>query len=137
MDFDETGATEEVAERLGLAVGEAVVALVRIRYAEGRPLALMHNWLPARHAAFSAADLEEHGLYALLRNEGINIAVASQRIGASAASAAEARPLELRRPAALLTMERVAFDDGGRPVELGRHVYPAEQYIFEITVVSG
>jgi DNA-binding GntR family transcriptional regulator len=33
-------------------------------------------------------------------------------------------------------MERLSYDDTGRPVELGRHLYRADSYSFEITVVG-
>ena len=36
----------------------------------------------------------------------------------------------------LLTMERAAHDDSGRPVEWGRHAYRASQYSFEVTLVD-
>ena len=62
--------------------------------------------------------------------------IANQRIGAAPATLAQSRLLRVRKGAALLTMERRTYDDTGRPVELGRHVYRAETYTFEITVVS-
>jgi len=36
----------------------------------------------------------------------------------------------------LLTMRRISYDDAGQPVEYGPHVYPAERYSFEMSVVS-
>ena len=33
-------------------------------------------------------------------------------------------------------MERITYDDTGGPVELGRHVYRAETYTFQTTVVG-
>jgi GntR family transcriptional regulator len=74
--------------------------------------------------------LEEHGLYELLRASGIRMCSASQRMSAKNASAAEARTLGENRGAALLTMERIAYDDTGRPVEFGQHLYRASRYAF-------
>ena len=41
------------------------------------------------------------------------------------------------RGAALLTMQRVAYDDTGRVVEYGSHVYAASRYTFSLSMLSG
>lgn len=51
-------------------------------------------------------------------------------MGAKNASAAEARTLGETRGAALLTMERTAYDQAGRPVECAWHLYRASRYTF-------
>jgi DNA-binding GntR family transcriptional regulator len=130
-------ADAEVTERLGLRLGEDVVHLERLRLVRGAPLALMENWLPPDLAPFGTEELEERGLYALLRGRGVRFAVAGQRIGAAAASPAQAKLLGLRRGAPLLTMQRTAYDDSGRAVELGRHAYRADQYSFDFSLVEG
>lgn len=130
-------ADEVVAARLGVPVGANVVHLERLRCAAGEPLALLRNWLPVEvAAAITAEQLRTGGLYERFRTTGVTLRIASQRIGARAADAAESRLLGVRRGAAVLTMERTAYDDGGRPVELGRHSYRAERYAFEVMVVE-
>lgn len=130
-------ADDAVAEVLGLTVGDNVLHLERLRYADGEPLALMRNWLPAEVAAtFTRAQLEAGGLYALFRSRGIHPRIASQRIGARDATASEAKLLGTRRGACVLTMERTTYDDSGRAIELGRHLYRADTYSFEVMVVD-
>jgi len=51
-------------------------------------------------------------------------------MSAKNASAAEARTLDETRGTALLTMERIAYDQAGRPVEFARHLYRASRYAF-------
>jgi GntR family transcriptional regulator len=51
-------------------------------------------------------------------------------MGAKNASASEARTLDETRGTALLTMERIAYDQAGRPVEFARHLYRASRYAF-------
>ncbi|HZB51317.1 MAG TPA: GntR family transcriptional regulator [Mycobacteriales bacterium] len=126
-----------VAERLGLPAGAEVVHLQRLRSSGGEPLAVMRNWLPVELAgSFSTEQLRTRGLYELIRATGVHLRVAAQRIGARGASAAEARLLAVRRGAPLLTMERTTYDGTGRAVELGSHVYQAETYSIEMTVVD-
>jgi DNA-binding GntR family transcriptional regulator len=127
---------DDVAVRLGLPVGSDAVHLRRVRYAHDEPLAILRNWLPVEIARFDTEDLERGGLYARLRSAGVRICVASQRIGARAADAEEARLLAVKRGAPLLTMERTTYDDTGHAVEVGRHVYRSDTYSFETTLVD-
>ena len=82
----------------------------------------------------SADDLAAHGLYELLRNAGITLKIAKQSIGARIATAAEAHVLGEARRAPLLTMTRSAYDDQGRAIEHGSHIYRASRYSFDITL---
>jgi DNA-binding GntR family transcriptional regulator len=129
-------ADARLAAVLGVGLGMPVTRIERLRSAGEEPLALMSNWLPADVADFSAAELERQGLYELMRRRGVHMRIATQRIGARAATQAEARLLHERKGAPLLTMERTAYDDSGRAVEFGSHVYRAQNYSFEVTLVE-
>lgn len=121
-------ASESVAAALELPEGSLVICLERIRFADGEPIALMHNFLPAALMRLNDEALETHGLYEILRAAGIALTSATQRMSAKNALAAEARLLGEPRGAALLTMERTVLDDRDRPVEFGQHVYRASRY---------
>lgn len=129
-------APDDIAAALRQPPGTRVVRLERLRYANDEPLALLQNWLPAGLAELTTERLEQHGLYELLRAAGVNLRVASQRIGARAAASREANLLHERRGAPLLTMVRTTYDDSGRAVEYGSHVYRPALYSFEIALVE-
>ncbi|HKT02176.1 MAG TPA: GntR family transcriptional regulator [Rugosimonospora sp.] len=124
------------ARALGEPADAPIVYLERLRLADGRPLALMRNWLPPRFADISPEDLRTHGLYQLLGERHGRPAVARQRITARAAGATEARLLDTRRNAPLISMQRTAFDAAGHPVEFGDHLYRADLYAIEVTVFN-
>jgi DNA-binding GntR family transcriptional regulator len=130
-------ATAAVAEELRTAPGEPVLHLERLRCSGGRPLAILRNWLPIELVQPADEDLEQHGLYELIRARGVQMRVARQRIGARGATAREAELLDQPEGSPLLTMERTTYDDQGRAVEYGAHVYRAESYSFEVTLVEG
>ena len=48
----------------------------------------------------------------------------------------QASMLDTPPGSALVTMERTATDDTGRRVETGHHVYRADSYSFEMTLVQ-
>jgi DNA-binding GntR family transcriptional regulator len=129
-------ADDEVAAALAIDPGSPVVHLQRLRLADDAPIALMTNYLPADLIDLTTADLETRGLYELLRAAGVHIRIANQSIGARNATAAEARLLGETRGAALLTMTRTAYDDVGRAVEYGTHVYRGSSYVFSLTLVE-
>ncbi len=135
LSLERAPASSEIAEELDLKEGAEVVVLRRLRRSHGEPLALMTNHLPGRFDP-TEEELAERGLYQFLRSRGVHLRVAHQRIGARLARAEEARLLDEPPRAALLTMQRVAFDDHGTPVELGRHLYRASRYDFEATLVG-
>ena len=136
LSLELNDADGDVATRLGLEPSAPVVRLDRLRFANGRPIARMTNYLPSRFADLDPAALDRHGLYQLLRARGVVLHSATQTIGARTATAAEARQLEEPRGAALLTMQRTAYDDHGAAVEFGSHLYAASRYSFEIDLLT-
>lgn len=127
---------DDAAVALRLPPGTTVRYVQRLRFARGEPLALMHNWLPEGMADLTAERLERQGLYETLRAAGVHLRVASQRIGARAATTREGKHLGERRGAPLLTMVRTTYDDNGRAVEYGSHVYRPALYTFEMALVE-
>lgn len=136
LELTTVPAIAEVAAALGVPVGAQVQHVRRLRFADGEPLAVMRNWLPTDLATLTMEALQAKGLYAILRAAGTTIRGAHQRIGARAATAAEAQMLGERRGAPLLTMTRTGYDDQGRIVEHGAHIYRAARYSLEITVAE-
>lgn len=137
LSLGTAAASEAVAADLGIAPGDEVIELVRVRSAGARRLALLRNWL-LRDAAndLTVERLEGEGLYALLRAQGVRPHYAQQRLGAKVADDHESELLGIEPGAPLVTMRRVMQDDTGRLVEVGEHVYDAAHYSIEMSVVE-
>ena len=129
-------ASDEVSAKLAVRPGSQVLHLRRLRFTRSEPLAILENFLPEDLLSIGEGDLENRGLYQLMRGKGVNIRVAKQRIGARTGTPEECSLFGERRNSPVLTMERAAHDDSGRPVEWGRHAYRASQYSFEVTLVD-
>ena len=130
-------ASDTVAAALDIAPGTPITWIERLRYAGAEPLALMHNAIPVDVLPLTDDDLATHGLYELLRRNGHTPRIATQMIGARSATHAEAKILDEKRGASLLTMTRTAWDAGGRALEYGSHVYRASRYSFELNLSAG
>jgi DNA-binding GntR family transcriptional regulator len=136
LTHEVVAADERTARQLDIEPGTPVLHLRRLRYANDEPLAILENFLPADLADLPEKALEERGLYQMMRSRGIHIRVAKQRIGARTGTPEECRLLTERRSSPLLTMDRSTYDDSGRTVEWGHHVYRASQYSFAVTLVD-
>ncbi|MEU6129407.1 GntR family transcriptional regulator [Saccharopolyspora sp. NPDC047091] len=126
--------SDELTGTLGLKRTDSVLHLERVRYAGGEPIARMNNFLPAELIHPSTESLIERGLYQLLRGAGVPLHAARQTIGARTATEQDAELLDEPEGAALLTMERTTYDQSGRIVEYGSHVYRASRYSFDLSL---
>ena len=136
LAFELAQADRDVAEQLNLATGAEVHHMIRLLTVDGRPLALMENWIPRSIADVEQAELETDGLYNLLRRAGIDFRMAHQTVGATIADAEQAELLHTEVGAPLVLMDRTALDSRGVAVECGHHVYRADMYSFDITLVN-
>ena len=128
-------ASADVAAALGLAEGAEVVVLERLRCTHGQPVAFLCNYLPSALLELDTERLESTGLYRMMRSAGITLHSARQSVGARSATAEEAALLDEKEGAALLTMQRTAYADTGRPVEYGTHVYRGSRYAFDFQLL--
>ncbi|WP_341392801.1 GntR family transcriptional regulator [Arthrobacter sp. G119Y2] len=136
LEFRHGPADQDISRALELPDGVNVYHLKRLRSVGGKPLALMENWVRNDITEITEEGLRREGLYQILRNAGVNFRLATQRVGATVATAKQAELLHTSPGAALVTMERTAVDDAGRNVETGRHVYRGDSYSFEMTLVQ-
>lgn len=136
LSYKITNADAKISEQLGVAVGSPVLYLQRVRFADKVAVSIMENWLPEDFTDITQEELNEHGLYQIMRGRGVTIRVAKQKIGARKSSSFESTVLEIDKNSALLTMDRTAYDNSGRAVEFGHHCYRPDLYSFEATLVE-
>lgn len=125
-----------VAATLNLSDGAKALYLSRLRLVDDEPLAVMENYLPAGLLKLARLQLEQTGLYRVMRAAGIVPRVASQTIGARAATTEEAQLLEIDEGAPLLQLQRVSYDETGRAIEYASHAYIAARHSFQMNLVS-
>lgn len=113
---------------LGLSPAEEIVRLVRIRLADGVPIALERATVP--RAFLPDPQLVQSSLYAALRKAGHSPARGVQRIRAAVMTRAEADALESEIGNPLLIVERRCFLADGSPVEFTETRYNGEKYDF-------
>lgn len=129
-------AAPDVLSSLGLESGTDTVALSRVRFADDAPLAVMNNWLPSDLIDPAEIELEQHGLYEVLRSVGVIPHVVDETIAARHAGMRDGQLLDIPARDVVLTLAVVAYDAAGRAIDVGRHVFRADRYSFEIRHVN-
>jgi GntR family transcriptional regulator len=113
-----TPAEAHVAEALRLDAGEPVVAITRVRLANGEPIALERSRFPAGRFPGLAEQALGGSLYDLLRERyGETPERAVERIEPVAAEGEPAALLDVPPGTPLLAVERVAYNAAGEPLE--------------------
>lgn len=127
-------ANPKVAEQLQIPIGSEVVALVRIRLADGVPLALERSYLNHElcPGVLDGHDFGRESLYEVLRNQyGIFLTWATQVIEARLPTSAERQSLEIDQHVPVLSLTRVTFYENDHPVEYVTSVYCGSRYKFK------
>ncbi len=129
-------ASAEVARRLGIAGGDPVLRLHRLRSLGGQPCLLEEIWLPLpMFEPLLGSPLADWGdlLYPMFSEHcGVAVTRATDEIGFASLSAAQARHLELPVGHPGVTVTRQAHDLVGRCVEL--RITRADAFAFHYTV---
>ncbi|NAZ36579.1 GntR family transcriptional regulator [Rubellimicrobium sp. CFH 75288] len=118
--------TEALA--LGLGAADLIVRLIRVRTADGVPLAIERAAVP--QAILPSGDLVGESLYAALAALGAAPVRGAQRIRAGIMARIEAELLDSEPGSPLLIVERRCFLADGRPVEFTETRYSGERYDF-------
>lgn len=128
----------EVALRLGIEPGAAVVFVERLRFAGPDPIAWDRSWLPAGHAEpLLGADLSTGGLYELLAVHcAVRITGGWERIRPVVPDPSERKLLRLPARTAAFSTERLALM-GEVPVEWRRSLIRGDRYALVAQWPSG
>lgn len=135
LNYEIKIAQEHESEMLGCPVGTEVVRTERRRWIDDRRLAVLTNLLPADIAP-TITQLSSRGLYACLEDQDVHLVSAHQSVGARVANQLDAELLGIGEGAPLLTMQRTSYDNSGRVIEYGSHIYNADLYSFQFTLLS-
>ncbi|MCB2022885.1 MAG: UTRA domain-containing protein, partial [Burkholderiaceae bacterium] len=134
IDCRRQRAPAEVARALGLRAGDATLQVRRVLSFEGRPVVLDDIWLPGQaFKGLTAERLSEYKgpMYRLFESEfGVRMIRADEKLRAVAADAESAALLEVAPGAPLLSVERLSFTYGDRPLELRRGLYDTSAHFY-------
>ncbi|MCL2344519.1 MAG: GntR family transcriptional regulator [Desulfobulbus sp.] len=125
-------ASAEVAEALGLAVGDALIHIQRVLRFADEPVVFDQIYLVAElFAGLTLATLRggERSLYSVFESDyGVRMIRAEERLRAVAADRESAARLDVAVGAPLLRVERTAYTYGNKPVEWRLGLYSTRHH---------
>jgi len=124
-----------VRENLGIAAGQQVLRVRKVRVLDGSPFSYVINYFPEEIGRkLSRAELERKSSLSeiLEKSLGIYLEEAVQTIEAAIADAEEAALLSVRFGDPLLRVQRTVFDNKKKPIEYVSVLYRADKYSFTV-----
>lgn len=128
-------APAEVARLLDIKSGDSVVFIKRVQSFNGAPTIVEELWLPGMiFKGLTVERLAEYKgpMYGLFETEfGTRMIRAMEKIRAVSADEATAELLNIPLRAPLLSVERVSFTYGDKPVEVRRGLYLTDHHHYQ------
>lgn len=127
-------AGQEAARTLGIKLGDPIIIVRRLLQFSAKPVVVDEIYLPGE--TFAGLSLEvlkdSHGsLYSLFESRfGVRMIRAEERIRAVAADRATAELLRVAEGSPLLSVERVSYTYGDRPMEWRRGLYSTADHCY-------
>ena len=120
LEFRTAPADRELAQSLGLAPGDPVTVMERVRLADDRPVVWSSDAVPRRLLDLTDAETmsgDDASLYGLLyKLHGVTVYRGVAELSPKSATASLASLLQVRRGAPLLYIKQVDYDGRGMPV---------------------
>jgi GntR family transcriptional regulator len=134
LHFGQEKAAADVAKALGVAEGQIVFRLDRLRLGDGEPIAFDQTWMSVFYAGLlSDHDLEQETIYRILENHyGITVEQGRYRIKAVNADPEVARHLAVPRGRALLLIERTSFTHSDKQIYYQRRYYRSDRVTYDL-----
>jgi GntR family transcriptional regulator len=127
-------APADIVRALDLRSGDTAVQIRRLLLFAGKPVVLDDIWLPgSAFKGLTAERLAEYRgpLYGLFETEfGVRMIRAEEKVRAVAADAVSAPLLGVPQGTPLLSVERLSFTYGDKPVEVRRGLYSTESHYY-------
>ena len=131
VTLDRQAASSALGPLLGVSPDSAVIHIERLLLADDERIGLESTYLPAELVPALVADFDPTtSLYAYLRQIGVIIAQADERIETVLASPREAALIGTSPALPMLLINRFSRDPHGRPVECVRTLYRGDRFSF-------
>jgi GntR family transcriptional regulator len=146
LELTGLSALSDQLRRLGLAAGARVLSarerpqgpsaladaatyeIVRLRFADAEPVALERTWFAADAFPGLLDGPLDGSLYELIRGRYDEVPVrATERLEPTVAAAEDAAVLGIETGAPLMAVDRVAYAESGRTVEVGRDLFRGDR----------
>ncbi|EOH91792.1 GntR family transcriptional regulator [Enterococcus pallens] len=136
LNFTIMKASDEVAENLRLNKGDKVYKLIRLRYAEDKPVVLVTSYIPHYlFPRFQEIDFTQEKLYKALEEAGYPVIAVSRKLEVIKADETTSDLLDVEIDEPLFYFHTQGFSNDRRPVEYSISKYRGDlnYFVFELS----
>jgi len=130
-------ATKDVAAKLQLNEGDKVIRIARLRYVDGKPVALQKAYIPYQlfPDLLDRTDLDTQSLYQIYEQRGFEIIKGKDRITAIKPNAEQIRLLGMSPAIPVILTERVTYAKGDKLIEFVKSYARADMYAYQVEIL--
>lgn len=134
LEFSEIDADKNLAEHMGVRLGDRLFKLKRLRSADGTPMMVEVSYLPVRKfLTLKRNVLDSMPLYDIVEKVyHEKIRAAEEEFYASVARPADAHLLDIAESAPVLDLERVTYNADNEVIEYTLSVARADQFKYRV-----
>ena len=135
LSMRQVPASDVVARRLQLALGDAVYEIQRLRYLNREPISVDQSYFPlALGERLAQEDLPTRDIFVILENDfGLHLTHADVQIEAISADEFLARQLRIAESSPLLRIERLTYADD-QPVDFEFLYYRGDAFQYRLRI---
>ena len=135
LSMRQVPASDVVARRLKLALGDAVYEIQRLRYLNREPISVDQSYFPlALGERLAQEDLPTRDIFVILENDfGLHLTHADVQIEAISADEFLARQLRIAEASPLLRIERLTYADD-QPVDFEFLYYRGDAFQYRLRI---
>jgi GntR family transcriptional regulator len=134
--FETVESPQWLAGRLGIAEGQKVLQIDRLRLGDGEPIAFDSTWLPLFYGQLlNKDDLSDRTIYSVLEDEyDIPVQKGCYRLSATSASGNLSKHLQVAPNTPLFLIERITYTIGEKAIYYQKRYYRNDQVMYEMTL---
>ncbi len=122
----------KISEILQISSKEKVFNLKRIRFGDGKPMAIQESYIISKYCTgLLDYDFSKESLYRVLRNDfNLKLSYASNILKTRISKKEESDIFKLKNKISVFILEYISFLKNGRPIECGTSIYRGDKYTF-------
>ncbi|MGG0815977.1 GntR family transcriptional regulator [Paenibacillus alvei] len=137
IEFAIIGADETMARKLGIAAGDFIYKIIRLRIIHGIPTIMEHTWMPISVIPGVDVTVLEQSIYSHIQNKlGLQVGTSIVRVKGIRPDDREKQFLDVTDQDFLMRVEQVAYLTDGRTFEYSYADHLPETFEFETVITA-
>lgn len=126
--------SDKTSHALGQPQGAQGIYISRLRFADGKPVAIEKNYFPQQYSFLLGERFDNRSLFQFLKEQAqVSVARADKRIELCQATTEEGKLLQVAAGTPMLFIKSTAYTQSGEPLYVGTQIMNGERFSLQIT----